>query len=267
MPSFFWIVARALRSPGSCIIAVIVTLLVKSGKLKLKKGGAPGTSSGGRLRRGLVALARQDREQRAELDLGLVELRRGVGVAHDADPGVEPRLGAAQQRAAQRDAELAVVVGVRPADGAGVPAAVQALQGGDQRRRRARAARRPRPASGAAGRRARPRDSGWASCARIGVARCWMFATLISAGSSGAATQTACGRSARAIRRDTISCSSRSLSLRSSCSPRWSSTAGSAERRVEPASATVCARAPSRRISSSGEAATNAASPRPAQKT
>ena len=69
-----------------------------------------------------------------------------------------------------------------------------------------------------------------------------MFATLISAGSSGAATQTACGRSARAIRRTTIACSSRSLSERRSCSPRWSSTAGSAERRVEPASATVWAR-------------------------
>ena len=66
-----------------------------------------------------------------------------------------------------------------------------------------------------------------------------MLATLTSAGSSGAATQTACGRSARAIRRTTIACSSRSLSQRSSCSPRWSSTAGSALRRVEPASATV----------------------------
>ena len=94
-----------------------------------------------------------------------------------------------------------------------------------------------------------------------------MFATLMIAGSSGAVTQTECGRSARAIRRATIRCSSRSLSERSSCSPRWSSTAGSAERRVEPASATVDARWPSRRTSSSGEAATNAASPRPAQKT
>ena len=94
-----------------------------------------------------------------------------------------------------------------------------------------------------------------------------MFATLTIAGSSGAATQTACGRSARAIRRVTISCSSRSLSERMSCSPRWSSTAGSADRRVEPASATVDARRPSRRTSSSGEAAMNAASPRPAQNT
>ena len=94
-----------------------------------------------------------------------------------------------------------------------------------------------------------------------------MLATLITAGSSGAVTQTACGRSARAIRRATISCSSRSFSERRSCSPRWSSTAGSAERRVEPASATVEARWPSRRTSSSGEAATNAASPRPQQKT
>ena len=94
-----------------------------------------------------------------------------------------------------------------------------------------------------------------------------MFATLISVGSSGAVTQTLYGRSARTIRRVTIACSSRSFSERRSCSPRWSSTAGSAERRVEPASATVEARWPSRRTSSSGEAATNAASPMPAQKT
>ena len=71
-----------------------------------------------------------------------------------------------------------------------------------------------------------------------------MFATRTITGSSGAATQTLCGRSARAIRRVTIACSSRSLAERSSCSPRWSSTAGSAERRVEPASATVDARRP-----------------------
>ena len=44
------------------------------------------------------------------------------------------------------------------------------------------------------------------------------------------------------MRRATIACSSRSFSERSSCSPRWSSTAGSALRRVEPASATVLAR-------------------------
>ena len=94
-----------------------------------------------------------------------------------------------------------------------------------------------------------------------------MLATLTTVGSSGAVTQTACGRSARAIRRATIACSSRSLAEPSSCSPRWSSTAGSAERRIEPASATVEVRSPSRRTSSSGEAATNALSPRPAQNT
>ena len=61
-----------------------------------------------------------------------------------------------------------------------------------------------------------------------------MFATLTISGSSLTVTQTACGRRARAMRRTTIACSSRSLSERISCSPRWSSTAGSAERRVEP---------------------------------
>ena len=47
------------------------------------------------------------------------------------------------------------------------------------------------------------------------------------------------GSSVRSIRATTMRCSSRSLALCSSRSPRWSSTAGSALRRVEPASATV----------------------------
>ena len=64
------------------------------------------------------------------------------------------------------------------------------------------------------------------------------------------------------MRRATIACSSRSLALLRSCSPRWSSTAGSALRRVVPASATVWARWPSRRTSSSGLAPTKAASGR-----
>ena len=93
-----------------------------------------------------------------------------------------------------------------------------------------------------------------------------MFAIRTITGSGAVVTHTLCGRSARSIRRATISCSPRSLSERSSCSPRWSSTDGSALRRVEPASASVLARIPSRRISSSGLAATNVSSPRPAQK-
>jgi hypothetical protein len=58
---------------------------------------------------------------------------------------------------------------------------------------------------------------------------------LTISGSAAASTQTACGRRARTIRSATIRCSRRSLSLRSSCSPRWSSTDGSELRRVEPA--------------------------------
>ena len=60
--------------------------------------------------------------------------RGGVGVAHDAVAGVAAGDVAAQQRAAQRDAEFAVAGGVGPADGAGVPAAVEALERRDQRR-------------------------------------------------------------------------------------------------------------------------------------
>ncbi len=68
------------------------------------------------------------------------------------------------------------------------------------------------------------------------------------------------------MRSATIACSRRSLSLRSSCSPRWSSTAGSELRRVEPARATVETLAPERRSSSSGLAPMKAASGVPQQK-
>ena len=102
--------------------------------------------------------ARQDGQQRAELDLGLGELGRRVGVAHDADAGVaaaprRPRSSA--QRSATQNSPSSLA-SVQPT-GPGVPAAVDALERGDQRARRPRAARPRRPASGAAGRRARRR--------------------------------------------------------------------------------------------------------------
>jgi|EndMetStandDraft_5_1072996.scaffolds.fasta_scaffold3813414_1 hypothetical protein len=46
MPSFVWLIL-GLFVAWIVIVAVIGTLLVKSGRFKLKKGGAPGTSSGG----------------------------------------------------------------------------------------------------------------------------------------------------------------------------------------------------------------------------
>ena len=101
------------------------------------------------------------------------------------------------------------------------------------------------------------RGNGSDSWARIGVARCCTFSTLIRTGSSAAATHRLTGSRVRWILRSTMACSSRFLGLWRSCSPRWSSTAGSALRRVVPASATVWARAPSRRTSSSGLAPTN----------
>ena len=103
---------------------------------------------------------------------------------------------------------------------------------------------------------------------RAGFDSCYVYCAGTGDGvASGAVTHTLWGRSARAMRRATIACSSRSLSERSSCSPRCASTAGSALRRVDPASATVLARRPARRTRSSGLAAMNAASPVPAAKT
>ncbi len=61
-----------------------------------------------------------------------------------------------------------------------------------------------------------------------------MLATLTSPGSGAASTQTEYGRRARSIRRTTISCSDRSFADVRSCSPRWSSTEGSALRLRRP---------------------------------
>jgi len=75
-----------------------------------------------------------------------------------------------------------------------------------------------------------------------------MLAMRTSSGSGGAVAHTARERRMRRIRRATIACSSRSLSERRSCSPRWSSTAGSALRRIDPASASAAAIAAARLV-------------------
>ena len=220
--------------------------------------------------RALRRLSRRGPAAAPELDLGLGQLGRRVGVAHHADARVEPRLAA---RAAARSAARRRT-----------------------RRPRWRRSSRPGPAyqprsrpssagiSGAAAACGSPPTAGvgcssageldrarrgCASCARIGVARCWMLATLHDRRLVGApSTQTLCGRSARTIRRVTIACSSRSLSERSSCSPRWSSTAGSAR-----AARRAGQRDASRRAGPRGARAARArrrrtrSSPRPAQKT
>ncbi len=93
-----------------------------------------------------------------------------------------------------------------------------------------------------------------------------MLATVTISGSAPVSTQTACGRSRRTMRSTTMRCSRRSLSERRRRSPRWSSTAGSELRRVEPARATVETPAPERRTRSSGLAPMKAASGVPAQK-
>ena len=180
--------------------------------------------------------------------------------------GVAASFGAPQQGAAQGHAQLAVAVGVGPAHRAGVPTPVEALQRRDQRRRQ-----RQRLAADGRGRMHRLGQlTGRRSAPRAGPgsalpgAGCWRSAPVAARARPRPRPRgrAACARSAgprsRALRG-----SSRS---RSSCSPRWASTAGSALRRVEPASASVLTRWPSRRSSSSGLAATSVASPRPTQK-
>ena len=55
-----------------------------------------------------------------------------VGVADDSHARVEAGFGASEEGAAEGYAEFAVVVGVGPADGSGVPASVEAFEGGDE---------------------------------------------------------------------------------------------------------------------------------------
>ena len=185
----------------------------------------------------------QERQQRLQLDLGLGELlgrRRSRARSRSPRRGGRPRPRRSAQRSATQNS---------PSSARSVQPTAPAYQP------------RSRPSSagisGSAASRGSPPTAGVgqqqpgeldapaparASWARIGVARCWTLWTLTSTGSSPAATQRLTGSSARSIRRATIACSSRSFGLCRSCSPRWSSTAGSALRRVVPASATVWAR-------------------------
>ena len=155
-----------------------------------------------------ASLPGQQRQQRLELDLGLGELAGGVGVAHDAVAGVAAGDVAAQQRAAQRDTEFAVAGAVRPADRPRVPAAVQALQRGDQGRRLLFAARLRPPAWGASARpaRARPsarraaRGSAWRDAGCWRCARARARAPRSPRSRAGAACARCAGRRSRAPR-------------------------------------------------------------------
>ena len=198
----------------------------------------------GRLSAGTgVASAGERRQHHAELDLGLGELGGRVGVAHDPAAGVAAGQAVAQQSAAQGHAELAVAGGVRPAQRAGIPATVKALEGRDRADRRGglrpdgrawdasvRRARRRRSA--------RPTGRGSASP----DAGCWPpgRATARALRSptrhAGAAPGRCVGRRSRS---HDGPCRSAATARRGE-----SSTAGSALRRVDPASATVLARWP-----------------------
>ena len=78
-------------------------------------------------------LPREEREQGAELDLGLGQFGGRVRVRDDTGTRKEVGAPVAEQRRAQRHAELAVLGGVHPADGAGIPAAIESLELGDHR--------------------------------------------------------------------------------------------------------------------------------------
>ena len=126
----------------------------------------------------------EQRQQRPELDLGLGQLGRGIGAGDDADAGVEMGLAVAQQGAAQGDAELAVFGRVHPADRAGVPAAVHLLELGDRACGGRASGSPPTAGVGCSMPASSTAERGSASWATIGVARCWMLATLTISGSA-----------------------------------------------------------------------------------
>ena len=77
---------------------------------------------------GFAASAVQSAAHGTELDLGLGKLGGGIGTSDDAAAGEQAGGAAGKLRAAQRDAPLAVTVGVDPADGPRVTFPVHMLE-------------------------------------------------------------------------------------------------------------------------------------------
>ena len=120
-----------------------------------------------------------------ELDLGLGQLLGGNRVGARCRSRRKVRDLAAQQRAAQRHAELAVLGQVGPAHRRRRTSRGRGPRARGSAAPPRRTARRPRRASGAAARPARARAAARRSCARIGVARCCTFCTFTSTGLVG----------------------------------------------------------------------------------
>ena len=211
--------------------------------------------------------AGEQRQQRLELDLGLGELGRRVGVAHDPAAGVQAGHAPAQQRAAQRDAELAVARRVGPARPAPRTSRGRAPRAPGSARAPRRAARRRR--------RRRMQEAGELDRAeRRGQLRPDRRRQVLDVGDPHEHRLRRRGdpHGVRAQRaRDPARDDRVLLAVLVDCA----AAARRGDRRlpgrrcgrVEPASATVLARWPSRRTSSSGLAPRNVASPRPTANT
>ena len=158
---------------------------------------------------------REQGKQRLQLDLGLGQLGRpGRSRARRRRPrsSARPAPRSSAQRSATQNSpsssRRSSPPGRRTSRGRG-PRAPGSAAPPRERLAADRRRRVQQPASSTSA------SSGSASCARIGVARCWMLAILHERRLVGAAaTHSACGRSVRSIRRATIACSSRSLVAR-----------------------------------------------------
>ena len=162
------------------------------------------------------------------------------------------RLRSRRRRESQGDAELAVLGASIQPTGPGVPAAVEPPRGP----RSARAPGRGSPPTAGVGCSSPPARPPSAS----GELREDRRRQVLDVGDLDVAPAPRAWTRTEWARRCARSAARRSRAPRgpwrsAAALPRWSSTAGSALRRVEPASATVAATGPRRRISSSGSGA------------
>src|SRR5215211_212498 len=95
-----------------------------------------GRRKSSRWRRRQGRLGRKQRKQRTQLQLGLGQLRLGVGVSDYAVAGEHVRGPVAEERGADPDAELTVLRRIHPSERPGVPASVELFEAGDRRVRR-----------------------------------------------------------------------------------------------------------------------------------
>ena len=195
-------------------------------------------------------------EERAELALGLLQLRRGIGAGDDPGARVQDRAIPAELGAPERDRPVAVAVRVDPSDRAGVATAVERLRARRSRRARRRSAFPRSPASGGAPRRGRARSVRDRAGSRGTSSRDARRSACRAAPARDPASSSQNGPRTSATASTTIACSSRSFAEDASFSALARSSSRSPERGAEPARGFERTSRPCRDTRSSGDAPT-----------